>query len=117
MAYEGGLRAQCGVPTPSGGSEATGSDADCLNSARAEVGREMTQAKSHVTPVGSAFSGAEPMQSQNTASGLTMKQDLSGIENDHVTEVVRLVTQQVAYQAALAATDRAMTPSLTDFLR
>jgi flagellar hook-associated protein 3 FlgL len=81
----------------------------CLNSAQGEMGRETT--------VGSAFSGAESTQSQNTASGLTMKQSLSGIGNDHVTRVVSLVAQQVAFQAALAATARAMTPSLTDFLR
>jgi flagellar hook-associated protein 3 FlgL len=58
------------------------------------------------------------MQSQNTSNGLTMKQNLSGIENTDVTEVlVRLVAQQVAFEAALAATARAITPSLTEFLR
>jgi flagellar hook-associated protein 3 FlgL len=47
-----------------------------------------------------------------------MKQNLSGIENTDVTEVlVRLVAQQVAFEAALAATARAITPSLTEFLR
>jgi flagellar hook-associated protein 3 FlgL len=48
-----------------------------------------------------------------------MKQDLPGIEDAvAVAEVlVKLEAQQVAYEAALAATARAITPSLTDFLR
>jgi flagellar hook-associated protein 3 FlgL len=47
-----------------------------------------------------------------------MKQNLSSIEDADVAEVmVKLQAQQVAYQAALAATARAITPSLTDFLR
>jgi len=47
-----------------------------------------------------------------------MKQNLSSIEDADVAEVmVQLQAQQVAYQAALAATAKAITPSLTDFLR
>jgi len=117
MADTGGLRAPADGTTPSDSSDAARGNADCLNSAQGAMGRDTREAGGRVAQVGSAFSGAESMQSQNSASGLTMKQNLSGIENDHVTEVVHLVAQQVAYEAALAATARAMTPSLTDFLR
>jgi flagellar hook-associated protein 3 FlgL len=58
------------------------------------------------------------MQSQNTSNGLTMKQNLSSIEDADIAEVmVNLQAQQVAYQAALQATAKAIQPSLTDFLR
>ena len=58
------------------------------------------------------------MQSQNTSNGLTMKQNLSSIEDADIAQVmVQLQSQQVAYQAALAATARAIQPSLTDFLK
>jgi flagellar hook-associated protein 3 FlgL len=81
------------------------------------MGTDTKKAGSQAARVGSPFSGADSKQSQNTASGLTMKQNLTGIEKDHITEVVHLVARQVAYEAALAATARAMTPSLMDFLR
>jgi len=110
-------RAPISATTVSRNADRVRNDAECLNSARGRVGRDTAEAEVRIAPVGSAFSGAESIQSQNTASGLTMKQHLSDIENDHVIEVVRLVAQQVAFQAALAATARAMTPSLTDFLR
>jgi hypothetical protein len=47
-----------------------------------------------------------------------MKQNLSGIEEADVMEVmVKLQAERAAYEAALAATDRAIAPSLTEFLR
>ena len=47
-----------------------------------------------------------------------MKQNLSSIEDADIAQVmVQLQAQQVAYQAALAATARAIQPSLTDFLK
>ena len=58
------------------------------------------------------------MQSQNPSIGLTMKQSLSSIEEADVVEVmVKLQAERAAYEAALAATDRAIAPSLTEFLR
>jgi flagellar hook-associated protein 3 FlgL len=68
--------------------------------------------------VGARYKRVEDMKSQNTASNLTMKQNLSGIEDVDLAEVmVKLQAQQVAYQAALTATAKAIQPSLADFLR
>jgi len=83
-----------------------------------EVGTYPAKVEHEIASVGSAFFGAQSMQTQNLANGLTMKQDLSGVEDEAVAEVLmKLEAQQVAYEAALAATARAITPSLTDFLR
>ena len=47
-----------------------------------------------------------------------MKQNLSSIEDADIAQVMmNLQAQQVAYQAALSATARAIQPSLADFLR
>ncbi len=47
-----------------------------------------------------------------------MKQNLSSLEDADVAQVtVELQAQQVAYESALEATAKAITPSLTDFLR
>jgi flagellar hook-associated protein 3 FlgL len=84
----------------------------------AEVGTYPANVRHEIASVGSVFFGTQSMQTQNLANGLTMKQDLSGVEDEAVAEVLmKLEAQQVAYEAALAATARAITPSLTDFLR
>ena len=77
-----------------------------------------TQVQNQLAQVGSQFLRVQTMQSQNTSNGLTMKQNLSSIEDADIAQVmVELQSQQVAYQAALAATARAIQPSLTDFLK
>jgi flagellar hook-associated protein 3 FlgL len=77
-----------------------------------------TQVQGQLAQVGSQFLRVQNMQSQNTSSGLTMKQNLSSIEDADIAQVmVQLQAQQVAYQAALSATARAIQPSLTDFLK
>jgi flagellar hook-associated protein 3 FlgL len=68
--------------------------------------------------VGARYRRVEDMKTQNTADNLTMKSNLSGIEDADLAEVmVSLEAQRVAYQAALQATARAIQPSLADFLR
>jgi flagellar hook-associated protein 3 FlgL len=58
------------------------------------------------------------MKSQNSSDALTMKKNLSNIEDVDLAKVMMdLQVQQVAYQAALSATARAIQPSLSDFLR
>ena len=48
----------------------------------------------------------------------SLKSSLSNVENADLPKViVDLQMQQIAYQAALAATSRVMQPSLLDFLR
>ena len=68
--------------------------------------------------VGARFKRVDDMKSQNTSDGLTMKQNLSSIEDVDLAQVmVSLEAQRVAYQAALQATAKAIQPSLADFLR
>jgi flagellar hook-associated protein 3 FlgL len=99
-------------------SNAVRNDPTQLNTLQAQLGTQTTQVQGQLALVGSQFSRVQSMQSQNTSNGLTMKQNLSSIEDADVAEVmVKLQAQQVAYQAALAATAKAITPSLTDFLR
>ena len=77
-----------------------------------------TRSRTQLAQVGSQFLRVQNMQSQNTSNGLTMKQNLSSIEDaDIAAGDGELQAQQVAYQAALSATARAIQPSLTDFLK
>ncbi|HEV7523568.1 MAG TPA: flagellar hook-associated protein FlgL [Acidimicrobiia bacterium] len=89
-----------------------------LNNLQATLGTQTAQVQTQLAQVGSQFLRVQNMQSQNTSNGLTMKQNLSSIEDADIAEVmVNLQAQQVAYQAALQATAKAIQPSLTDFLR
>jgi flagellar hook-associated protein 3 FlgL len=68
--------------------------------------------------VGARYARVEAMKSQNSADALTMKKNLSGVEDADLAEtMMNLQTEEVAYQAALQATARAIQPSLADFLR
>ena len=99
-------------------SEAVRNDPTQLNTLQTTLGTQTTQVQSQLAQVGSRFLRVQTMQSQNTSNGLTMKQNLSSIEDADVAQVmVQLQAQQVAYQAALSATARAIQPSLTDFLK
>jgi flagellar hook-associated protein 3 FlgL len=74
--------------------------------------------QTQLSTVGSRFQRVEAMKSQNSADALTMRQNVSQIEDADLAEVMmNLQSQQVAYQAALQATARAIQPSLADFLR
>ena len=89
-----------------------------LTALQTTLGSQTTQVQGQLAQVGSQFLRVQNMQSQNTSNGLTMKQNLSTIEDADIAEVmVQLQAQQVAYQAALSATARAIQPSLTDFLK
>jgi flagellar hook-associated protein 3 FlgL len=99
-------------------SNAVRTDPAALTGLQATLGTQTTQVQDQLAKVGSQFLRVQNMQSQNTSNGLTMKQDLSSIEDADIAQVmVELQSQQVAYQAALSATARAIQPSLTDFLR
>jgi flagellar hook-associated protein 3 FlgL len=68
--------------------------------------------------VGARYQRVDSMKSQNSSDALTMKQNLSKIEDADIAQVMmNLQIQQVAYQAALSATAKAIQPSLADFLR
>jgi len=99
-------------------SNAVRNDPSQLNTLQTQLGTQTTQVQGQLALVGSQFSRVQSVQNQNTSDGLTMKQNLSSIEDADVAEVmVNLQAQSVAYQAALSATAQAITPSLTDFLK
>lgn len=79
-------------------------DGDRISSARADVGTRTNR--------------IELAKSQADDAGLTLSSSISEVENtDLAKATVDLQLQQVAYQAALAATAKVMQPSLQDFLR
>jgi flagellar hook-associated protein 3 FlgL len=99
-------------------SQALQTDPTQLGTLQTQLGAQTTQVQNELAQVGSRFLRVQTMQSQNSSDGLTMKQNLSSIEDADVAQVmVQLQAQQVAYQAALAATARAIQPSLADFLK
>ncbi|HEU5448242.1 MAG TPA: flagellar hook protein, partial [Acidimicrobiia bacterium] len=68
--------------------------------------------------VGSRYHQIEIMQERNRANQLESQNQLSEVEGvDLPATVVDLQLQEVAYQAALGATARALQPNLMDFLR
>jgi flagellar hook-associated protein 3 FlgL len=99
-------------------SQAVVSNPTQLSTLQTTLGTQTTQVQNSLAQVGSQFLRVQNTQSQNTSDGLTMKQNLSSIEDADVAQVmVQLQAQQVAYQAALEATAKAIQPSLTDFLK
>jgi flagellar hook-associated protein 3 FlgL len=99
-------------------SDAVVNDPTQLTALQSALGSQTTQVQNSLAQVGSQFLRVQNTQSQNTSDGLTMKQNLSSIEDADIAQVmVQLQAQQVAYQAALEATAKAIQPSLTDFLK
>jgi flagellar hook-associated protein 3 FlgL len=99
-------------------SDAVVNDPTKLTALQSALGSQTTTVQNSLAQVGSQFLRVQNTQSQNTSDGLTMKQNLSSIEDADIAQVmVQLQAQQVAYQAALEATAKAIQPSLTDFLK
>ena len=68
--------------------------------------------------VGSRYHQIEIMQARNQANQLESQNQLSEVEGvDLPAAIVDLQLQEVAYQAALGATAKALQPTLMDFLR
>jgi flagellar hook-associated protein 3 FlgL len=89
-----------------------------LDSLSTTLESKTQQVQNSLGQIGARFQRVEAIQSQNQADAATMKKNLSNIEDVDLAEVMmQLQTQQVAYQAALAATARVLQPSLADFLR
>ena len=64
------------------------------------------------------YARVDNIKSQNTTDATTMKQNLSNIEDADMAQVMmNLQAQETTYQAALAATAKAIQPSLADFLQ
>jgi flagellar hook-associated protein 3 FlgL len=99
-------------------SNAVRTNPDSLDALAATLDADIEQVQQSHGQIGARFRRVEDMKTQNTADNLTMKSNLSGIEDADLAEVmVQLEAQRVAYQAALTATARAIQPSLADFLR
>jgi flagellar hook-associated protein 3 FlgL len=93
-------------------------DPATLDSLSATLDQKTLQVQSQLGEVGARFQRVEAMQGQNQQDAVTMKKNLSNLEDADIAQVMmQLQTQQVAYQAALQATARAIQPSLADFLR
>jgi flagellar hook-associated protein 3 FlgL len=74
--------------------------------------------ETQLAAVGSREQRVQSLQTQNSSNDVTMKQNLSTLQDADVAQVMmQLQTQEVAYQAALQATAKAITPTLADFLQ
>ncbi|HET9770044.1 MAG TPA: flagellar hook-associated protein FlgL [Acidimicrobiia bacterium] len=90
-----------------------------LTSARlGELDAGYLRMQNALASVGSRYHQIEIMQERNQANQLDSQNQLSEVEGvDLPATIVDLQMQEVAYQAALGATARAIQPSLMDFLR
>jgi flagellar FlgN protein len=78
----------------------------------------LRQANRELASVGSRYHQIEIMQEHSGANQLESRNQLSGVEGvDLPATMVDLQLQEVAYEAALGATARAVQPTLMDFLR
>jgi flagellar hook-associated protein 3 FlgL len=98
--------------------DAVRTDPAQLDTLAPDLDARTQQVQMKLAEVGARFARVEAMKSQNSADSLTMKKNLSGVEDaDLAQTMMNLQTEEVAYQAALQATARAIQPSLADFLR
>ncbi len=68
--------------------------------------------------VGARTNQMEAMKQANTSRALTLKTDISAVEDVDLAEtIVNLKAQEVAYQAALGAAGKVLQPTLLDYLR
>lgn len=89
-----------------------------LDALATELDARTRSLQARLAEVGARYMRVEAMKDRNSADALTMKQNLSNVEDtDMAHAVMELQMQEVAYQAALQATARAIQPSLVDFLR
>ena len=83
-----------------------------------DLDKAMSTVTSKLAEVGANYNRVEQMQQAADDRVITLKSSLSGIEDiDLPKTIVDLQMQQVAYQAALGATQKIITTSLADFLR
>jgi flagellar hook-associated protein 3 FlgL len=96
----------------------SGGDTTLLSADLADLDNAISQISSKHAEVGANYNRVEQMQSAANDRVITLKSSLSGIEDiDLPRTIVDLQMQQVAYQAALGATQKIITTSLADFLR
>jgi flagellar hook-associated protein 3 FlgL len=77
-----------------------------------------TNLQTQLSDVGARYNRVQSAQQSADDRSLTIANSLSTVEDvDLPKTIVQLQLQQVAYQAALGATAKVVTPSLVDFLR
>jgi flagellar hook-associated protein 3 FlgL len=95
----------------SGGAAAIAGNVDALDAASRTIQNKLAE-------VGARYNRVEQMQKAADDRVVTLTNALSAVEDiDLPKTIVELQMQQMAYQAALGATQRIITPSLADFLR
>jgi flagellar hook-associated protein 3 FlgL len=98
--------------------KAPGDNSAALSTDLADLDKAMSKISSKHSEVGANYNRVEQMQSAADNRVITLKSSLSGVEDiDLPKTIVELQMQQVAYQAALGATQKIITTSLADFLR
>ncbi|RLV48795.1 flagellar hook-associated protein 3 [Nocardioides mangrovicus] len=93
-------------------------DQSAIASASATLSTDIARVTASRAEAGSRYSQIEQAQSTASTQQVSLKSSLSSVEDvDMASAVVNLQIQQTAYQAALTATSRVMSPSLADFLK
>jgi flagellar hook-associated protein 3 FlgL len=99
-------------------SNAIRTDPSQLQSLSTTLGTQTSNVQQQLASVGARYQRVSAMQTQNSSDNVTMKKNLSNLEDADIAQVLTdLQTQQVAYQAALQVTAQAIQPSLANFLK
>jgi flagellar hook-associated protein 3 FlgL len=94
----------------------SGNDAAVSNGLGALQGHLTALSGQHAV-IGARYARLEQAQQDNTTTATALETQRSGIEDVDVTQVtIDLKSQEIAYEAALGATSRAITPTLMSFL-
>jgi flagellar hook-associated protein 3 FlgL len=95
--------------------------ANDITALRADLGdldTAMRRIQGKLSEVGANYNRVEQMRKAAEDRVISLRASLAGVEDiDLPRTIVDLQMQQVAYEAALGATQRIVTPSLADFLR
>lgn len=93
-------------------------DQNALRTGLGDLDIAMNRISGKLAEVGAGYNRLEQMQSAAADRVISLKTSLSDVEDiDLPATIVELNLAQVAQQAALAATERVIAPSLADFLR
>lgn len=89
-----------------------------VSSRLADIDTRISSMLSQASSVGARTNQLTTAQEALSMQTLTLKSDLSGVEDiDLAQTIIELQMQEVGYKAALGATSRVLQPSLMDYLR
>ena len=98
--------------------DASPADPTALSNHLEALDAVMEKMKTAVAVVGSRAARVDRAEQMNFDRSLALQSQLAETENiDLPNTIMRLQMQQVGYQAALAATSKALQPTLLDYLR